>query len=315
MRVPVPWNLGPEPFGSPVTYLGEIASLATAVCWASNSILFTLAGRKIGSRAVNTSRLFMALGAMVLIHLVMFGTVFPFQAGATRIWSLGLSGLIGFALGDALLFEAMLLLGARVAMLLMTLSPIFSAILARIFLGQTLSLPKVAAILVTLAGIAWVVEEGQGEPGEPRPRHWTLGVLLGVGGALGQSLGLILSDVGMRGQFSPISANLIRVAAGTVALSAWLLCRGEFLATARRMKDGHALVLVAAGAATGPVIGVVLSLYAITHASMGVAATLMSLSPVLLLPVSALFFQEKVTPRAIAGTIVSILGAATLFWL
>lgn len=297
-----------------MTYFGELASLLTAVCWASNSVFFTLAGRRVGSQTVNAVRLFIALAVMVLVHLFLFGTVFPFGAGATRLVSLGLSGLIGFALGDALLFESMLLLGPRVAMLLMTLSPIFSAILARIFLAQTLSLPKVLAILVTLAGIAWVVEEGHSGPGDTRPHKWALGVFLGVGGAMGQSLGLILSGVGMAGGFHPISANLIRVLAGTLALSVWLLFRGQFLDSTLRMKDRRSFFLIAAGAATGPVIGVVLSLYAITHASMGVAATLMSLSPVLLLPISALMFKEKVTYRAVAGTIISILGAAALFW-
>jgi len=298
-----------------VPYLGESASLATAVCWASNSVLFTLAGHRIGSRAVNTLRLWLALGAMVALHFAFAGTPFPFRAGATRLGALGLSGLIGFAVGDALLFESMLLLGARVAMLLMTLAPIFSAVLAWLFLGQTLSLPKVAAILVTLGGIAWVVAEGHGDPGQARPRHWGPGVLLGVGGALGQAIGLILSDVGMRGGFSLVSANLIRVAAGTAALSAWLLLRGQLGTTLGRMKDGRAFLLVAAGAATGPVAGVVLSLYAITHTSMGVAATLMSLSPVLLLPVAAIWFQEKITWRAVAGTLLSLLGAGALFLL
>jgi drug/metabolite transporter (DMT)-like permease len=296
-----------------MTYFGEIASLLTAVCWASNSICFTLAGRRVGSQAVNSARLFIALAVMVLVHVILYGTLFPFGAGSARLVPLALSGLIGFALGDALLFEAMLLLGPRVAMLLMTLSPIFSLVLARIFLAQTVSGPKIAAILVTLAGIAWVVAEGGGD-GQPRPHRWALGVLLGVGGALGQSVGLILSDLGMRGGFSTISANLIRVAAGTAAISLWLLVRGEFMETTLRMKDRPAFLLIAAGAATGPVVGVVLSLYAITHTSMGVAATLMSLSPVLLLPVSAFLFREKVTLRAVAGTIISILGAAALFW-
>ena len=297
-----------------MNYLGEIASLATAVCWASNSVLFTLAGRRVGSQAVNVIRLFMALAAMVLVHLCLFGTPFPFAAGSSRLVSLGLSGLIGFALGDALLFESMLLLGARVAMLLMTLSPIFSAILARIFLAQSLSMVKIAAILVTLGGIAWVVGEGHGDGGQARPHKWLFGVLLGVGGALGQSVGMILSDVGLRGNFSPISANLIRVAAGTAAIAVWLLFRGQCRATVATLRDGTAVGQIAAGAATGPVIGVVLSLYAITHTSMGVAATLMSLSPVLLLPVSALLFHEKVSYRAVAGTLVSMVGAAALFW-
>lgn len=295
-----------------MTYLGEIASLFTAICWASNSVLFTLAGRRVGSQTVNCVRMFIALSAMVLIHLACYHTAFPFGAGSMRLVPLAISGLIGFALGDALLFESMVLLGPRVSMLLMTLSPIFSAMLARVFLGQTLSPGKLAAILVTLAGIAWVVEEGRGE-GDDRPHQWGLGILLGVGGALGQSIGLILSEVGMKGGFSPISANLVRVVAGTAALSAWLLFRGQFLGTARRMEDGRAFVLIGAGALTGPVIGVVLSLYAITHAAMGVAATLMSLSPVLLLPVSALMFKEKVTWRAVAGTVISMAGAAALF--
>ena len=297
-----------------MTYFGEIASLLTAVCWASNSVFFTLAGRRVGSQAVNAVRLFIALAVMVLVHRVLFGTVFPFGAGTPRLLSLGLSGLIGFALGDALLFESMLLLGPRVAMLLMTLSPIFSAALAWLFLGQSLSLPKLAAILVTLAGIAWVVGEGHGEAGQARPHRWALGVLLGAGGAMGQSIGRILSDLGMAGGFSPISANLVRVVAGTAAITLWLLFRGQILETARSMKDTRSLLLIAAGAATGPVVGVVLSLYAITHAAMGVAATLMSLSPVLLLPVSALLFKEKVSYRAVAGTLISILGAAALFW-
>jgi drug/metabolite transporter (DMT)-like permease len=295
-----------------MAYLGEIASLLTAVCWSSNSIFFTLAGRRVGSQTVNAVRLFIALAVMLVLHLVLYGTVFPFAAGSSRLLALGASGLIGFALGDALLFESMLLLGPRVAMLLMTLSPIFSAILARLFLGQTLSGPKLAAILVTLAGIAWVVEEGSG--GAERPHKWLLGILLGVGGAMGQSVGLILSDIGMTGGFSPISANLIRVVAGTVAISVWLLIRGQFLENTRRMQDRRAFFLIAAGAVTGPVVGVVLSLYAITHTSMGVAATLMSLSPVILLPLSAVLFKEKVSIRAIAGTLISILGAAGLFW-
>lgn len=295
-----------------MAYAGELAALATSLCWAFNSVCFTVAGRRVGSQTVNAARLYMALAMLVVVHLAAFGTVFPFHAGAQRLVPLAVSGLIGFALGDALLFEAFLLLGARVAMLLMTLSPVFSVILARVFLGQSLGLPKVAAILATLAGIAWVVAEGHGE--SERPKHATLGVLLGVGGALGQSVGLILSDVGMRGGFHPVSANLVRVVAGTLAISVWFLLRGQFLDCTRRMKDMRASIYIFAGAITGPVIGVVLSLFAITHTSMGVAATLMSLSPVLLLPISMGVFKERVSSRAWAGTILSIAGAAALFW-
>ncbi len=295
-----------------MAYAGELAALATSLCWAFNSVCFTVAGRRVGSQAVNAARLYMALAMLAAVHLAAFGTVFPFHAGTQRLALLAVSGLIGFALGDALLFEAFLLLGARVAMLLMTLSPVFSAILARVFLGQSLGLPKVAAILVTLAGIAWVVGEGHGE--RERPKHVALGVLLGIGGALGQSVGLILSQLGMRGGLHPVSANLVRVVAGTLAISAWFIFRGRFMDYARRLGDTRASLYILAGAVTGPVVGVVLSLFAITHTSMGVAATLMSLSPVLLLPISMGVFKERISGRAWAGTVLSIAGAAALFW-
>ncbi len=295
-------------------YAGEIAALVTSFCWSFNSVCFTLAGKRVGSATVNVARLFMALGMLIFIHRVAYGAAFPWHAGTQRLVALGISGLIGFALGDALLFEAFVLLGARVAMLLMTLSPVFSVLLARIFLHQSLGAAKIAAILATLAGIAWVVGEGSGDTGIERPNHWVLGVLLGVGGAMGQSVGLILSQVGMADGFSPVSANLVRVVAGTLAITAWFVARGRFVDIARRLVDRRASLFIFAGAVTGPVIGVGFSLYSITHTSMGVAATLMSLSPVILLPVSVLVFKEHVSPRAWAGTVLSIAGAAALFW-
>jgi len=52
---------------------------------------------------------------------------------------------------------------------------------------------------------------------------------------------------------------------------------------------------------------------AIAHAHIGVASTLMSLTPVLLLPVSYFLFKEKITARAMIGTVVALLGVILLF--
>jgi drug/metabolite transporter (DMT)-like permease len=296
-----------------MAYAGESAAVATAVCWAFNSICFTLAGRKVGSPTVNGARLVLALAMLVPLHLVLFGTAYPIHAGRGPLLWLSLSGLIGFALGDAFLFEAFLCLGARVAMLLMTLAPIFSVLLARVFLGQTLGWGKGLAILATLAGIAWVVADTPAEEGDAPPRRWALGIVLGTAGALGQALGLVLSNLGMKGGLNPWSANLIRVTAGTAAVLLWFLMRGQLMDYTARLKDRTSTLWIAAGAVTGPVIGVALSLFSITHAPMGVAATLMSLSPILLLPAGVWIFRERVTPWAWAGTALSLAGAAALF--
>ena len=292
-------------------YLGESAALLTSLCWSLNSVCFTVAGRRVGSAAVNLGRLLMAWGILVLVHLVIYGGLFPLQAGPARLGWLATSGFIGFALGDAVLFEAFVLIGARLAMLLMTLSPIFSALLAWLFLGQNLSLPKVLAMVVTLGGIAWVVWGG-GEH-EDHPHLWR-GILLGVGGALGQSVGLVFSKFGLAGDFPPISANLIRVTAGAVALLLYFGVTGRLRSTLGSLRDGRATAFIGLGAVTGPVLGVVLSLVAIAKAPMGVAATLMSLSPIILLPVSHFVFKEKVGGHAVLGTLLALAGAAALFF-
>lgn len=295
--------------------LGQVAALVTALCWSSNSVLFTEAGKRVGSQTVNLTRLYMALLGMVILHLVFLSSPFPVGAGSTRFMWFGISGLIGFAVGDAVLFESFLHLGPRLSMLVMTLWPVFAALMAGIFLGENLGIYRILAMLVTLSGIAWVVSD-RSQAGSPdKPKHLTKGLLLALGGALGQSTGFIFSKFGLAGDFHPVSANLIRVCAGTLALSGWILFKGEMGSTMGRLKDTKATWLIAAGAAAGPVIGVVLSLYAQSHAPQGVAATLMSLSPVVLLPVSAFLYKEKITWRAVAGTLLTLSGAAALFLL
>jgi drug/metabolite transporter (DMT)-like permease len=294
-----------------MTYLGEGAALLTSLCWSLNSVCFTVAGRRVVSASVNLLRLLMAWGLLVLLHLALYGQAFPMQAGAARLGWLGASGLIGFVLGDAVLFEAFVLIGARLAMLLMTLSPIFSALLAWLFLGQSMGFAKILAMAVTLGGIAWVVWGGGDQ--EAHPHLWR-GVLLGVGGALGQSVGLVFSMKGLAGGFPPISANLIRVTAGLGALFLYFGASGRLRGTLGGLRDGRATAFIGLGAATGPVLGVVLSLIAIAKAPMGVAATLMSLSPVILLPVSHFVFREKLGGHAILGTLLALAGAAALFF-
>jgi len=302
---------------SQIPYLGEVVSLLTAVCWSSTAVFFSRAGRRVGSPTVNIARLSLALVVMLLLHAVLFGTPFPFQAGPVRLGWLALSGLIGFSLGDALYFEALVLLGPRLAMLLMTLWPALAALMAWAFLDQTMGLWKLAAMLVTLGGIALVVaEKGGTSTGPERPRRYGLGVLFGLGGALGQAVGFIFSKFGMAGGLSPISANVVRVGAGFLALFAWQALRRELVPNLRRLSDRPAVRLISLGALFGPVTGVMLSLFAIKYATnLGVASTLMSLSPVILLPFSVFVDKERVSFRAVAGTLVSIAGATALFLL
>ncbi len=296
--------------------IGEIAALLTAACWSFNSVIFTLAGKRVGSSAVNSVRLWIAFPALLLLHGALFGTPLPVDIELKRLFYLGLSGVIGFVIGDAMLFESFLLIGPRRAMLLALLVPVFGAFLAWAFLGETLRILEIASIVVTLGGVAWVVAERsapEGDPGSALPREKFLGIWLAVGGAAGQALGLLFSRLGLAGDYSAISATLVRVGVAGLLLALLNLFQGKLRGHLAAMKDGRALLQITAGSLTGPVLGVTLSLVAIAHAHIGVASTLMSLTPVMLLPVSHFLFRERITSRAIIGTLVALFGVVMLF--
>lgn len=298
-----------------MAYAGQIAALLTAFCWSTNSVFFTLAGRRVGSPTVNVTRLGLAWFAMIALHLVVLGSPWPMAAGSSRLMWLGISGLIGFAAGDAVLFEAFVRLGPRLAMLIMTLWPVMAALMAWAFLGEQLTLAKVGAMGVTLGGIAFVVSGGSSAADTTSGKTLGSGILLAVLGALGQATGFLFSKFGLAGGFHPISANLVRVTAGILGLTLWMGLRRELGPNLAKLQDRKAFGWIAMGAVAGPVTGVILSLYAQAHAPLGIAATLMSLSPVILMPVSALVFHEKITARAIVGTCITVAGAAALFLL
>ncbi|HSN54102.1 MAG TPA: EamA family transporter, partial [Candidatus Sulfomarinibacteraceae bacterium] len=62
-----------------------------------------------------------------------------------------------------------------------------------------------------------------------------------------------------------------------------------------------------------PFLGVSLSLLAVKYTEAGVAATLMALTPVLIIPVSVLVFREQVARPAVLGAVVAVAGSALLF--
>lgn len=293
-------------------YSGELAALLTTLCWSFNSIVFSLAGRRVGSGTVNHMRLWMALVALLGVHWLLFGTPFPWQAESQRLVLLGVSGMIGFVVGDALLFEAFVRIGPRLSMLLMTSVPICGAFLGWLVLGERLRFWDSLAITVTVVGIGWVVSENRRSANAPIA-HLGSGLLLAAGAAMGQAGGMLLSKMGLAGNFSPISGTLIRITAATLTMTIYHLVRGSLRADFARMRDTVAFRQILSGALTGPVLGVSLSLYAVAHTPIGIATTLMSLAPVVLLPVSHFYFKERVSWRAVIGTVVALSGAALFF--
>jgi len=293
-------------------YLGELAALATSLSFSFGSSAFTIAGRRVGSLVVNRIRLVFAVIFLSITHWVMLGSLIPFNAAPERWFWFGLSGIVGLVVGDIFLFQSFVLVGPRIAMLMMSLAPIFAALQAWAFLGESLRSGQILGILITLMGIMWVVVDGKRINGGAR--DYKRGIIFGLGAAIGQASGLVLAKRGFGGDFSPISANLIRMLSAMVVLWIITLLQRQFKSTLQTLSnDKKGVLLTGAGAFFGPFLGVTLSLFAIQHIEVGVASTLTSLPPIFLLPISYFFFKEKFGWGSIAGTFLAMAGVALLF--
>jgi drug/metabolite transporter (DMT)-like permease len=299
---------------------GELAALATAVCWTMTSLSFESAGRRVGSLAVNIIRLALAVVFLSAFGFITRGLFLPTDAGGrTWLW-LAVSGLVGFCVGDLCLFRAFVLIGARLSMLFMALVPPMVACISLITLGEKLSRNDLLGMALTVGGVAWVVSERRGSSGTPshaepggRAAHGGgAGILLGLGAAVGQAVGLVLSKYAM-GSYQAFAATQIRVIAGVAGFALLFTVFGWWPRVRAALRNGPAMARITLGAVFGPFLGVSLSLLAVQRTQAGVASAIMSIVPVLIIGPSILLLRERVSPRALVGAVLAVGGVMVLF--
>jgi len=299
-------------------HFGEIAGVLTAVFWTITALAFESAGKKVGSLAVNLIRLVMAFFLIGIYSWLVRGFFFPTDASWYNWKWLAFSGLVGFVIGDLLLFQSYLIIGARVAMLLMALAPPFAAFIGWLMLGEVLTPMNWLGMGITMSGIVLVIlkraksEENGAVIRKLKSSYSLPGILLALGGALGQAAGLVISKKGM-GDYDAFSATQIRVLTGIVGFSVLFFFIKRWHKVGAALKNSSAMKRISLGAFFGPFLGVSFSLLAVQHTQTGIAATLMAIVPVLIIPPSIFLFKEKVNWKEILGAIITVGGVALFF--
>lgn len=293
--------------------IGELAALGTAVMWSLTAIFFSYSGRRIGSNVVNRSRLIFAFAFLTIAHLIVEGSLFPWDTEPFRWFWFAVSAILGLVLGDTFLFQAYVLIGPRLSMLLMATVPIYSVIFGRILFGEQISSVEMAGILLAVAGIGWVVTEKRTGKTAVENKQYRKGILFGLAGALGQVANLVTARYGMVGDYSTVSTALIRIFIAAVVLWGFAALQGQVRYTFAQWRDKLALRAMVAGSFVGPFLGIWLSLIAVQNARLGIAATLMALPPILLIPLDYIIYKQRVSRRGIVGTAVAIAGVALIF--
>ena len=292
-------------------YLGELSALITAFLWSGTSFAFSNAAKRIGSLQLNVNRIILAT---IFLFFIIIIANFNYDLSVEQIQYLALSGFVGLVLGDSFLFKSFQLIGARLGMLLMALVPAFSSILALIFLEEHLSLISVTGMTITLFGISIVILE-RSKSSESIFKTNRLGVFYGVLGALGQASGLVLAKFAFEaGSINGFVATFVRLLSAVVIIFPLALLFRRYKNPIKvYTKDTKALWATLVGTILGPVLGITGSLIAIANAQIGIASTLMSTMPIIMLPIVRYYYKDKLTWKAILGAMVAVVGVAILF--
>jgi drug/metabolite transporter (DMT)-like permease len=294
-----------------MSYLGEFSALLTACLWSISAMIFTAATKRVGSFQVNITRLILAAVYLVLLIVLLSLDV---HLSSAQILNLSISGIIGLALGDTFLFKAFQEIGARISMLFMSLAPAIAAVLAYFVLGEILSAIGVLGIAITVLGVSIVVLDRGTDAGQ-RISATTSGIVYALLGAGGQGVGLIFAKMAFReAEVNGFVASAIRIIASLVLLLPIALMTKRFMSPIRMFsQDKRAFYLTALGSVLGPFLGISFSLIAIEYTNVGVAATIMAITPILMLPLVRFIYKEKLTLRAILGAFIAVAGVAILF--
>ncbi|MCX7882913.1 MAG: DMT family transporter [Brevinematales bacterium] len=268
-------------------YQGEIASLFASVGWAGSALFFEFSSRRIGSQYVNLWRL---LWAFVLLWIVngIFCHSFLQDIFLTDVAWLLLSGFVGFFVGDMFLFQSFVMIGSRLSLLIMLAHPLLSAVVAFFLFGEMLGIRQWIAMGGTLLSIAGVLVFHQREEQREKAqdtRSLFVGILAALVGMMGQSGGALLAKPALFHAGCVFEATWLRIIGGLGGFVLWLIGKRAFREWIASFGDRKAIAATIGGSFFGPFLGVSLFLVGMKYAPLGVASTLSSLAPLLLLVV------------------------------
>lgn len=272
-------------------------------------MLFQQLGQHLSAVAMN---LFKGLIAIVCITVILVPVGFA-DISRDAFLLLALSGLVGICLGDTFYFLTIKRLGSRLALLIGTLIPVVTALIAFLLLNERVSLNAAIGLVMTIAGVAYVLWDRSESGAVSVTANWLKGIMFGLLFVLANAMGIIFTKVGVE-NIPAMDATLVRTVWAVMGLFFWGLVTRSMVTWTMPLKDKKLRNKLIIASIVGAFLGTWLSVVALkfTHAS--VAVTLNSTSPLFILPLAIWVLKEPVSRRAVSGAIIACLGIATYFF-
>lgn len=298
-------------------YIGEIAAIGAAIVWACATWIYGQFGHRFSAMQLNIVK---GLVASVMMLLVMPLIPMPdFELSANHFWILAISGFIGIAIGDSAYFAALKRIGANKTLLLESLAPPLSGVLALMFLGAALTLQSWLGVAITTLAVTFVVFQPSNSVSDDSTNQtqWS-GIGYGLVASVCQASGVVISHYALvSGDIPPLLGALIRLTIGVfvVMMIIPFVERKPYSLIKRDLWEMTKLdkLWLLSAIFVGTFLALWLQQIALKNANPAIAQTLIATSPVFILVIYALK-GEKVSKQSLIGTLAAVGGISLFFY-
>ncbi len=291
-----------------------LPAFLTTVLFSISAVCAQRTTKALGGVEANLRRILVATILLALwAHTVgqgIRGKAFPLF-----LWS----GLLGFGLGDAALYQALPRIGSRLSILLVhCLAAPCAAAVEWCWLGTRMTSTQMIAGFLILCGVALALAPGR-HLRISRSVFW-IGVAGGIFAAFGQGLGAVMSRQAYRiaeragEHVDGLTAAYQRILAGlAVAFAFWIVVRARNKEAKADIKEPQNLWLwVVMNGLSGPALGVGCYQWALSERPAGVVLPIVALTPLVIIPFSRYVEGEQLRKRSLAGGAIAVIGVFLL---
>lgn len=320
--------------------LGEACALLAALTWSVSVILFKRS-EAVTPLAMNLFKNTVATVLLGLTLAVLLGggwTELPVQRSGADWARLVISGVLGIAASDTLIFMALRRLGASLLAVVDCIYAPTIVVLSVLVLHEPVPVTFVAGGVLVVGGVLLTVTERTPEqpeapleaatlapaaapaelPAPVDPRERALGVVFGLAGIAAMASGVVLAKPALDSG-DLVEVTLVRMLAGVLALLFWVTlkpligldpggkARAEVLGVLGRRDVWRTLI---PASVLGTYVAMLLWVGGFKWAPVSVASVLNQLASVFTVILAWLMLGEPLSGRRITGTFAAVAGAA-----
>lgn len=287
-------------------YLGETCALLSALNWAFALVLFKRCGESVPPLSLS---LFKNVVGIVLLALTLafvgadFGALLEMHPSDVAI--LAISGVLGIAIADTLLFYALNVVGVGLVTIVECAYAPSVVVFAWLMLSERMTKADVVGGLLVLSAVFFV--SGHRPPEGRTSTQLVVGLAMGALAIVMMAFGIVLAKPII--EESPlVVVSLIRLLAGTLVLAAYMAASRHRKRWFRVFKPTAVWRLSLPASFFGTYVAMLFWVAGFKYAQASVAAILNQTSTIMALVFATLMLKEPFTQRKLIAAIVALGG-------